>query len=50
MSKAMANFFKIQSIHKYLNKEAYQTLVLGLCVSTSSVSNVTIILHLSASF
>ena len=31
--KAMANFFGIRGIRKYLNRDACQTLLLGLCIS-----------------
>ena len=37
--KAMANFFKIRGIRQFLNKEACQTLLLGLCISHLDYSN-----------
>ena len=37
--KAMANFFRIRGIRKYLNKDACQTLLLGLCISHLDYAN-----------
>ena len=37
--KAMANFFRIRGIRKYLNKDACQTLLLGLCISHLDYTN-----------
>ena len=37
--KAMANFVMICNIHKFLTKDAYTTLVLGLCISHLDYAN-----------
>ena len=39
VQKAMANFIKIKSIHKYITKEACTTLVIMLCISHLDYSN-----------
>ena len=39
VQKAMANFIKIKSIHKYITKEACTTLVIMLCMSHLDYSN-----------
>ena len=36
---AMANFFRIRGIRKYLNRDACQTLLLGLCISHLDYAN-----------
>ena len=35
----MANFFRIRGIRKYLNRDACQTLLLGLCISHLDYAN-----------
>ena len=37
--KVMQNFFRIRGIRKYLNKDACQTLLLGLCLSHLDYTN-----------
>ena len=36
---AMANFFRIRGIRKYLNRDACQTFLLGLCISHLDYAN-----------
>ena len=38
-SKAMANFIRIRDIRKFLNREACETLSLGLCISHLDYAN-----------